>query len=104
MTRKIFTSIDQVKKEFFPNAHMVEQHKEDESETTKICPHCGKPMVKHIVKEGARFHVTSWSHQPHGALSHCSEPDCENNHGPGHCVPMQKSKGSPKDLLDHFFD
>ena len=24
------------------------------------CPHCGKPIVKHIIKEGARYHVTSW--------------------------------------------
>lgn len=48
------------------------------------CPHCGKQMVKHIVKEGARYHVASWDY--HGA--HCSEPDCEKNHGVGKCVPL----------------
>ena len=53
-----------------------------------ICPHCGKPMVKHILKEGARYHVISWYKGKNGAFSHCSEPDCEENHGPGHCVPL----------------
>ena len=47
------------------------------------CPHCGKPIVKHIIREGARYHVTSWDIL--GA--HCSEPDCEHNHGVGKCVP-----------------
>ncbi len=31
--------------------------------------------VKHIVKEGARFHVLWWD--THG--THCSEPTCETN-------------------------
>jgi hypothetical protein len=46
-------------------------------------------MVKHIIKEGARYHVTSWYKGENGELSHCSEPSCENNHGPGHCVPLK---------------
>jgi len=46
------------------------------------CPYCGKPIVKHIIKEGAMYHVTSWDTM--GA--HCSEPDCEHNHGVGKCV------------------
>ena len=53
-----------------------------------ICPSCGKPMVKHIFKEGARYHVISGYGSKNGATSHCSEPDCEMNHGPGHCVPL----------------
>jgi len=48
------------------------------------CPHCGKPIVKHIVKEGARYHVTSWD----TLGSRCSEPDCEHNHGVGKCIPL----------------
>jgi hypothetical protein len=55
---------------------------------TGKCELCGKPMVKHIIKEGARYHVTSWHGSENGATSHCSEPDCENNHGYGHCVPF----------------
>jgi hypothetical protein len=52
--------------------------------TTKstICHHCGKPMVKHIIKEGARYHTPSWDSRGY----HCSEPDCEHNHGVGKCV------------------
>ena len=57
-------------------------------ESAGTCPHCGKPMVKHILKEGARYHVISWHGSKNGATSHCSEPDCEENHGPGHCVPL----------------
>ena len=57
-------------------------------ESDGTCPHCGKPMVKHILKEGARYHVISWYGSKNGATSHCSEPDCEKNHGPGHCVPL----------------
>ena len=57
-------------------------------ESAGTCPHCGKRMVKHILKEGARYHVTSWHGSKNGALEHCSEPDCEKNHGPGHCVPL----------------
>ena len=57
-------------------------------ESAGTCPHCGKPIVKHIWKEGARYHVISWHGSKNGATSHCSEPDCEKNHGPGHCVPL----------------
>jgi hypothetical protein len=60
------------------------------SASAGICPYCGKLMVKHIVKEGARYHVTSWDY--HGV--HCSEPDCERNHGVGKCVP--KDEESPR--------
>lgn len=37
---------------------------------------CG--CVKHIVKEGARFHVLSYSTSGRGSVV-CSEPDCEAN-------------------------
>jgi hypothetical protein len=57
-------------------------------ESAGACPLCGKSMVKHIRKEGARYHVISWHGSKNGATSHCSEPDCEKNHGPGHCVPL----------------
>ena len=63
-----------------------------------ICPYCGKPMVKHIVQEGARFHVISWYESTNGALSHCSEKDCENNHGEGYCVPY--SEEMKRKMLD----
>ena len=39
--------------------------------------------VKHIFKEGARFHVLSWTAlegpKAHGAITTCSEPMCEFN-------------------------
>ncbi|MFA5745619.1 MAG: hypothetical protein WCX79_00310 [Candidatus Paceibacterota bacterium] len=57
-----------------------------------IC--CGKPMAKHIIKEGARYHVTSWDCETNGSLEHCSEPNCENNHGIGKCAP--RNEDSPK--------
>jgi hypothetical protein len=56
------------------------------------CPYCGEEMVKHIIKEGARYHVTSWGNQKNGAASHCSTKNCENNHGPGYCVPEGAGK------------
>jgi ssDNA-binding Zn-finger/Zn-ribbon topoisomerase 1 len=59
------------------------------------CPYCGKEMVKHIIKEGARYHVTSWYKGNNGAIAHCSTENCEHNHGPGHCVPY-----SEEDLRD----
>lgn len=40
------------------------------------CPTCHKPMEKHIICEGARFHVLHWDTQG----SHCNEPNCEVNH------------------------
>lgn len=35
--------------------------------------------IKHVVKEGARYHVVSWSEQG----THCSERDCEINRRAG---------------------
>ena len=63
-------------------------------EVTKLgnCPLCGKPMVKHIIKEGARYHVHRYHGSENGAVVHCSEKDCEDNHGYGQCVPMKKMK------------
>ena len=46
-----------------------------------LCPICKKEMVKHIIKEGARYRVHSWD----GNGEHCSTKDCENNHGWGKC-------------------
>jgi hypothetical protein len=82
---KVFTSIEQVEKEFFPKIHVNEifQKSKKEGGSAGKCPYCGKKMVKHIIKEGARYHVHSYD--TNGV--HCSEPNCENNHGPGHCVP-----------------
>lgn len=57
----------------------------------KICRYCGEEMIEHIIKEGARYHITSYYKGKNGALSHCSESKCENNHGPGHCVPYSKT-------------
>ena len=45
------------------------------TEYTK-CHTCRKKMEKHIVCEGARFHVLSWNTKG----EHCSEPNCEINH------------------------
>ena len=42
------------------------------------CSKCGKLLKKHIIKEGARYHVLSWSNKG----THCSETNCEINH---HC-------------------
>jgi hypothetical protein len=89
---KIFTNIERVEKEFFPRMYeekMIKRKCEEGGSAGK-CPHCGKEMVKHIIKEGARYHVTSCYKGPNGALSHCSEPNCEHNHGPGHCIPIEK--------------
>jgi len=47
------------------------------------CPCCGKQIQKHIVCEGARWHVPRWDSNG----EHCSEPDCERNHGEGKCLP-----------------
>ena len=43
---------------------------------TLTCPGCGRLMAKHIVKEGARYHVLWWD----SIGTHCSEKDCEYNH------------------------
>jgi hypothetical protein len=55
---------------------------------TKICPRCKKEMVDHIIKEGARYHTPSWDHSG----EHCSEPNCEINHGPGKCTPRDQKE------------
>ena len=44
------------------------------------CPSCGKMMEKHIVCEGARFHVLHWDNLG----THCSCKDCEINHRTRH--------------------
>ena len=40
------------------------------------CPRCGDEIEKHIVCEGARFHVMHWDSKG----THCSEPKCVVNH------------------------
>jgi hypothetical protein len=52
------------------------------------CPHCGMKMVKHIVKEGAKYHVHSYNKYTDRSRSsvRCSDPHCEDNHGIGKCV------------------
>ncbi len=37
-----------------------------------------QPIIKHIIKEASRSHVTWWD--SHG--THCTEKDCEINHTP----------------------
>lgn len=61
-----------------------------------VCPHCGMKMVKHIVKEGARYHVHSYHRYTDKTRSsvHCSDPRCEDNHGIGRCVGKD---GNPYD-------
>ncbi len=44
------------------------------------CLTCHKQMEKHIVCDGARFHVCSWDSNG----THCSEPNCEINHSLNH--------------------
>lgn len=53
-------------------------------ESAGNCPLCKQKMVKHIIKEGARYHVPHWDTNG----QHCSEKDCEQNHGYGKCVPL----------------
>jgi len=52
------------------------------------CPQCGMKMVKHIIKEGARYHVHSYNGYTDESRSpvRCSDPHCEDNHGIGKCV------------------
>ena len=50
-----------------------------------ICDHCGKKIQKHIICEGARFHVISWTTDN----TICSEDDCEINHK---CINKQNRK------------
>jgi hypothetical protein len=35
--------------------------------------------VRHIVKNGARYHVVSWVRIKDKTYEHCSEPNCELN-------------------------
>ena len=69
------------------------------------CPLCGGKRVKHIVKEGARYHVISWSlmNDMYGKYSKttCSEKDCEINHGYGKCIPRDKP---PKKVSERLKD
>ena len=46
----------------------------------KVCPVCGKPIVKHITKDGARYHVISYHKVGNSAIMRCSNPNCEINH------------------------
>jgi len=48
----------------------------------RICPYCKKRIQKHIVCDGARWHVHSWDTNG----THCSENNCEDNHGEGKCI------------------
>ena len=68
------------------------------------CPLCGGRRVKHIVKEGARYHVFSWSlmNDEFGKYSktECSEKDCETNHGYGRCVPRREAPKKPDKTLE----
>lgn len=60
--------------------------KEDDEKKKNMknaCHLCGKEMVKHIIKEGSRYHVTWWDSRG----GRCTELNCENNHGYGLCVP-----------------
>ena len=41
-----------------------------------MCSECGKLMDKHIIKQGARYHVLWWD----TLGEHCSEKNCEYNH------------------------
>jgi len=47
-----------------------------------ICPICKKEMVKHIIKEGARYHVHS-SHRPQSRDNkNVRGPDMQGHIGP----------------------
>jgi hypothetical protein len=59
-------------------------------EIEMICPLCKKRMVKHIIKEGARYHVHRYSLINDKAVVDCSTKNCEDNHGYGKCVPEEK--------------
>jgi hypothetical protein len=101
MKEKVYTNMKDIEKDFFPKHRVVKTKipspfEEDEwfiHENTDAgkCPYCKEKMVKHIIKEGARYHVTSYYKGKNGALSHCSNPCCEHNHGPGHCVPYNSN-------------
>jgi hypothetical protein len=52
----------------------------DRQPKKKVCPVCGKPIVKHITKDGARYHVISYHQVGNSAIMRCSNPNCEINH------------------------
>lgn len=43
---------------------------------TKQCPKCEEVVDVHIIKDGARYHVTSYD----TLGAHCSAENCERNH------------------------
>lgn len=52
----------------------------------RMCPLCGKQMIKHIWRgNGWRHHTPIWIGNEFTAYKRCSEPDCEDNHGEGKC-------------------
>lgn len=68
------------------------------------CPLCGEEMVKHIIKEGARYHVYSYflcmDQFGNFAKTTYSTKNCEDNHGYGRCVPRKEApKRMPPELL-----
>lgn len=50
------------------------------------CPYCHKRIQKHILCEGARWHVLRWDNLG----CHCSESNCEDNHGIEKCIKEGK--------------
>lgn len=56
------------------------------------CPYCGEEVVKHIIKEGARYHVPHWD----SIGEHCSDPKCEINHRCGICTPIGRERRSSR--------
>ncbi len=50
------------------------------------CSCCGEQIQKHIICEGARWHVHSYFGTWDGEVGRvCSEKNCEDNHGKGKC-------------------
>ena len=50
-----------------------------------LCDICGRRVVKHIIKDGSRFHVHRYALIKGQGKIYCSEKDCEDNHGNGVC-------------------
>jgi hypothetical protein len=46
-------------------------------------------VLEHVYCEGARFHTSSWDSNG----THCSEPECEVNHGGIRWVGEQRKVG-----------
>jgi len=70
------------------NTPYISELKPIKSVDKGICPYCGMKMVKHILKEGARYHVHSYHVYTDKSRSpvRCSDPRCVDNHGIGRCV------------------